>query len=122
MDLGYVVGELSAIKDEDARRALQRIFTHMIQDIRFGEPQHHTKALNFGAYYQAGTAPATPAGEFSIQHGLTTVPRFAIPLLNLNQQGAQVVPLETARVADGKRIYLKTAAGFENAAVLLLVE
>jgi hypothetical protein len=121
LDLGYVINELAAIKDEDARRALQRVFTHMIQDIRYGEPQHHTKALNFGAYYQVGTAPNS-TNEFSIQHGMTTTPRFALPMLNLNQQGAKVVPLETARVADGKRIYLKTAAGFENAAILLLVE
>ena len=121
MDLGYVVSELAAIKDQDARLALQRIFTHMIQGVRFGEPEHQTKALNFGAFYQASTT-AGSTGEFSIVHGMTTTPRLAIPMLNLNQAGAQVVPLQVSRVADGKRIYLKTSAGSTGAAILLLVE
>jgi hypothetical protein len=119
MDLGYVVSELAAIKDQEARRALQRIFTHMIQDVRFGEPDHQTKALNFGAYYQASTT-AGSTGEFSIPHGMTTTPRLAIPVLNLNQEGAQVVPLQVSRVADGKRIYLKSTS--TSASIFLLVE
>src|SRR3990167_7666459 len=110
MDLGYVIGELAAIKDDAERIALQNIFKHIVPGVKFGEPEHHARALNFAAFYQASTT-AGSTGEFSIVHAMTTTPRLAIPVLNLNQAGAQLVPLHVTRVADGKRIYLKTSAG-----------
>lgn len=114
MDLGYIKAQLGAVKDADARKALTNIFTHIVTSVTLGEPTHQTRAGNVQAYYQQSTT-ASDTGEFSITHGLPAAPSFGIPILDLKQAGAMVVPLEVSKSADSKRIYLKstsTAAAF----------
>lgn len=95
------------------------MFDHVLDQGSFGEPDHQTKATNFRAYFERSTT-AGSTGEVSWPHGLPYTPRLAIPCLDLNQAGSQIVPLEVSRVADGKRIYVKSTS--TAAAVLLLVE
>lgn len=118
-DLGYARALIRQVPDETTRRVLDQLVTHILGNLRFGVPEHHTRAVNHQAYFQTSTT-ATSTGEFSIAHGLGTTPRMAIPLLDLSQPGATIVPLEVSRAADGARVYLKSTS--TGAAVWLLVE
>lgn len=112
---------MSGIPDATTKRILKQAFEHVLDNMSFGEPEHQTRAKNFQAYFQSSTTAAS-TGEFSIAHGLAVAPTLAIPVLDLQQAGAQIVPLQVSRVADSKRIYLKTSAGSTGAAFTLLVE
>ena len=118
-DIGYVNATLRQIPDETTRRALQTIFEHILSNLRFGVPEHHERATNLQTYFQTSTTAAS-TGEFSIAHGLPSAPHLAIPVLDLSQPGATLVPLEVSRAADGKRLYLKSTS--TSAPVWLLVE
>lgn len=118
-DLGYVKALLRQVPDEATRRALDQVFTHVLDNLRFGVPEHHQRAVNHQAYFQTSTT-ATSTGEFSITHGLGSAPRLAIPALDLTQPGARLVPLEVSRAADGQRVYLKSTS--TSAVVWMLVE
>lgn len=120
-DEGYVIGQLAGISNDSDRKILENIFRVVLRETRFGEPSQRTKLTNFSAIYQ-GSTTATSTSEFSIQHGMAAVPRLAIPVLNLNQVGSRVPDVQVTRVADGKRIYLKTEAGSTNAVFWMIVE
>jgi hypothetical protein len=119
-DKGYVRSLLAAIPDASTKRVLTQAFEHVLDNIRIGVPEHQTRAVNLQAYWLNSTTPATANEEFSIAHGLPTTPHYAIPVLELDKPGAMVVPLEVARAADSKRIYLKSTS--TSAPFLLLVE
>lgn len=120
-DLGYVRALLRGIPDDRTRSILEQAFTHVLGNIRIGVPEHQTRAVNLQAYFLQSTTPES-TGEFSIAHGLPSVPHYAIQLLELDRAGAKVVALEASRPADATRIYLKAPAGSTNAAITLLVE
>lgn len=79
------------------------------------------KATNFQWYHQVSTTAASTS-EFTIAHGMDRTPQVAILTLDLSQPGAKIVPLEVARSADSRRIYLKVSAGSTNTPFSLLVE
>jgi hypothetical protein len=113
-DLGYIKSLLRQVPDAATRRSLEECFTHVLGNIRFGVPEHQTRATNLQTYFVASTTAAS-TGEFSIVHGLGSAPHLAIQVLDLSQPGATLVPLEVSRAADGSRVYLKstsTAAPF----------
>lgn len=120
-DIGYVRGLLGGIQDAKTKRILVDVFEHVLGNLRFGPPEQQVRAENFQSYFQKSTT-ATSTSEFSFRHGLASTPRFAVPVLDLNQIGARLVPLEVTRAADGARVYLKTVAGSTNAAFCLLIE
>ena len=100
--------------DPATRRALEECFKHVLGNIRFGVPEHQTRATNLQTYFVSSTTAAS-TGEFSIVHGLGGAPHLAIQVIDLSQPGATAVPLEVSRAADGSRVYLKstsTAAPF----------
>jgi hypothetical protein len=84
-----------------------------------GVPDHQTRATNFQAYFEQSTT-ASDTGEFSFAHGLGQTPHLAIPVLDLSQPGARMVPLEVSRAADGRRVYLKSTS--TSAPMMVLVE
>lgn len=118
-DIGFVNSQIQQISDETTRRALKTVLEHILGNIRHGVPEHHARATNLQAYFQTSTT-ATSTGEFSIAHGMGQTPRLAIPLLDLSQPGARLVPLEVSRAADGQRFYLKSTS--TSAVTWLLVE
>lgn len=120
-DIGYIRSLLIGIKDEDTRRILTTAFEHVLGNLREGAPKHQTRSENFQRYWERSTT-ASDTSEFSVAHGLVAAPKYAIPVLDLNQAGAKIVPLEVSRVADTRRIYLKTTTGSTNAPILLLIE
>jgi len=120
-DIGYLRTLFTGLKEPDAKRIFTSAFEYLLGNLRLGAPDHQMRAENLQAYWEKSTS-ASDTGEFSFAHGLTSTPRYAIPVLDLNTKGAKVIPLEVSRVADGKRIYLKTTAGSTNAPILLLIE
>jgi hypothetical protein len=118
-DIGFIRSQLGGIKDEDTKRVLTTIFEHVLGNFRFGVPEHQTRAENAQLYFEESTTGASTS-EFSFTHGLETAPKLAIPCIDLNQPGSQTVNLEVTKVADTKRIYLKSTS--TGARVMLLVE
>lgn len=109
-DPGYVK-TLANTLPADVRRVLGLIGEYILGNLKIGRPTHQTRATNLQAYHLTGRTPATPDTEFSIEHGLATAPYLLIPVLDLQTVGALLVPLETARAADNRRIYLKSSEG-----------
>lgn len=120
-DIGFVKGQLNGITDAATKRVLGSIFEHILGNLRFGEPDHQTRAENFQSYFLQSTT-ASDTSEFSIAHGLNTAPKLALPVIDLQAPGAKLPALEVSRAADSKRIYLKAAAGSTGAPFVLLVE
>lgn len=100
---------LRQVPDAATRRALEECFTHVMGNLRFGVPEHQTRATNLQTYFVASTTAAS-TGEFSIVHGLGSAPHLAFQVLDLSQPGAKLVPLEVSKAADGSRLYLKSTS------------
>jgi hypothetical protein len=118
-DLGFIKTLLRGIEDTKTRSVLDQAFTHVLQNLRYGVPDHQVRAENAQMYWLQSTT-ASDTGEFSIAHGLQTVPHYALPVLELDRPGAKVVPLEVTRAADARRIYVKSTS--TSAPITLLVE
>jgi hypothetical protein len=119
-DQGYVNSQLSAIPDATTQRVLKEVFKHVLGNLRFGVPEHQTRATNHQAYWLNSTTPAIANEEFSIAHGLPSTPHYALPVLELDKPGAQLVPLTVSRAADSKRVYFRSSS--TSAPILILVE
>lgn len=121
-DIGAIRSILNGITDATTRRILIEAFEEAVgtkSGIAYGDPDHQRKATNFRGKFEVSTTAAS-TGEFSFKHGLESVPTVAIPVLDLGQPGAQLVPLYVTREADGQRVYLKS--GSTSARFTLLVE
>lgn len=119
-DIGYLRSLAKAIPDPTTQKAVLQIVEHLGGTLAFGavDPMKK-KATNFQMFHQPSTTAAS-TGEFTIAHGMDTVPQIAIPVLDLSQVGAKIVPLEVTRVADSRRLYLKSTS--TGAVFSLLVE
>ena len=118
-NIGYIRSLLIGIQDQTARRILTLAFEHVLGNLREGAPAHQTRSENFQRYWENSTT-ASDTSEFSFAHGLVTTPKYAIPVLELDRVGAKIVPLEVSRIADNRRVYLKSTS--TNSPILLLVE
>lgn len=119
-DLGYCKTLIRGVPDERTRSVLDQVVTHILGNIRFGVPEHQTRATNLQAYWVSGTTPSVADQEFSIAHGLGTAPHWAVQVVDLSQPGAKSVRLEVTKAADARRIYLNSPE--TDAPVTLLVE
>lgn len=118
-DSSYVkslVGGLEA----SVKKAVSEAFTYVLGNLRFGAVEHQTRATNFQAYWLTGTTSSNALEEFSIAHGIGRIPMMALPVLPLDQVGAQIVPLQVSRASDAQRVYLKSPS--TSAAFAVLVE
>ena len=120
-DIGYIRVLLAGISDQTQRRILEQAFEYTYGNLRFGEPENQTRAVN-GQFYWLQSTTATDTSEFSVVHGLTSAPAFAMPMLTLNRVGESSPALTVSRVADSKRVYLKAAAGSTNLPFTLLIQ
>ncbi len=118
-DIGYIKSLLGGIKDADTKRVLGQVFDHVLGNLRLGVPDHQARATNLQAYFEQSTT-ASDTSEFSFAHGLGQTPHLAIPVLDLSQAGARIVPLEVTRAADGMRVYLKSTS--TSAPMMVLIE
>lgn len=117
-DIGYIKADLAAFEGAQ-KSALTNIFSYVLRNFTFGSVEHQRPATNLQAYYLTGTTPAIANTEFSIAHGLASAPSVLLPVLGLDQVGAQLVPLQVSRAADNRRIYLKSPT--TSAAIAVLV-
>ena len=110
-DIGILRGLAQGIPDPTTRRVVIDICEELCgkTGITFGEPTHQRKATNARAYFEVSTT-ATSTGEFSIRHGMGVTPTLAIPVLDVGQPNAHLVPLQVTRAADDQRIYLKSTS------------
>jgi hypothetical protein len=118
-DLGIVKSYIAGLSNQGDKKIWTQVFTHLLQTISFGEPEHETKATNLNAYFYTATTPAVANTEFSIAHGIGARPRLAIPVVDLRQQGSAFVPLRVSKAADSKRVYFTSTS--TSAVVTVLV-
>ena len=119
-DIGGLRKLAQSVADPTTKQALLGIIELGFGGLTFGGfDENDKKATNFRMYRQQSTGSASTAA-FTIAHGMETVPRLAIPVLDLSQPGATLVPVEVVRAADGKRLYLKASS--TGAYVSFLVE
>jgi len=103
--LEALLGSLPA----DTKRVLTELLRALVPYLRFGPVAHQAKAENFNAVTLVSTT-ASDTGEFTVLHGLGRAPYRAMPSLDLNSSGMQMVPLEVTRPADASRLYLKSTS------------
>lgn len=117
---GYLASLFGGV-ESTLRRALQSAFSYVLDHgLKFGPVEHQGVSENFGAFYLSSTTHATANTEFSIVHGMGRTPYLAVPILPLNQVGAQSVALCVTRAADGARLYLSSPS--TSVPITLLVE
>lgn len=107
-DLGLLAAQVNSLPQE-MRPTMLRIITELVKNTRFGHPADMTASTNFGAAFYEATTPSTPGDEFTISHGLGRTPYLLVPVLPLDVEGAQLVPLVVTRVADDNRVYLASS-------------
>src|SRR5512146_682447 len=104
---GYVDQLLGTI-EPNLKAALKRVFDYVLPEGRLGRPDDRQKSENFFAHFYTATTPSPAGTEFSIAHGLGRTPYLLVPVLPLDADGNQIVPLEVTRAADNVRVYLKS--------------
>lgn len=107
--IGLVRGYLGGLPD-NVKKALTDVFTYVLPDIRVGLPGHQKPAENLAWIQLDGTTSSVANTEFSIVHGLATAPRVLFPCLDLTSSGTQMIPLVCSRVADSRRVYLRSTS------------
>lgn len=95
--------------EANTKRVLQRVFEYVLKNWRFGRPGHQVRTENFTGAFLEGTTHSVANTAFSIEHGLEHAPYLAIPVLDLQTVGSEIVPLAVAQAADSRRVYLKSA-------------
>ena len=107
-DIGYLKSELGSFEGAQ-KNSLNNILTYILNNLSFARLDRG-RATNAQLYYVSGTTSSNANVEFSIAHGLTSAPSYAIPVLPLDEVGAQSVQLQVSRAADDKRVYLKSSS------------
>lgn len=120
-DIGFIRGQLAGLSNARDRDILTKVFDHVLGNYRLGVPEHQVRAVNGQQYWEESTT-ATSTGEFSFAHGLSAIPSYGIPVLDLSKVGSKAGFLAVTRAADSKRVYLRADAGSTNAPITLLVE
>ena len=119
-DIGALRSLAKSIPDATTRSVMLQIIELGFGGLTFGAADSDDrKATNFRLYH-TGSTTAASTGLFTVAHGMDTTPHLAIPVLDLSQPGATLVPVEVVRAADGKRLYLKSTS--TGARVSFLVE
>ena len=116
-DIGSIEAELGGLPAEH-KKGLVSAFRYLLNNISLSRLDRG-RCQNAQMYYTSGTTSTTANVEFSMAHGLGGTPSYVIPVLPLDEVGAQMVPLQVSRAADDKRVYLKSSS--TNAAITILV-
>ena len=116
-DIGSIEAELGSLPP-DHKKALVAAFRYVLNNLSWTR-QDRGRAQNAQMYYTSGTTSSNANTEFSLAHGLAAAPSYLIPVLPLDEVGAQIVPLQISKAADTKRVYLKSSS--TSAAITVLV-
>ena len=118
-DIGGVKAAISGLPAEQ-KKALEAAFTYVLNNLRVGLPGHLERGENLQWIQLDGITSSVANQEFSIPHGLSVAPRVAFPCLDLTSSGTQLISVSNARVADTKRVYLRSAS--TSAAFTIFIE
>ena len=99
--LEALVGSLPA----DTKRVMTEVLRALVPFLRFGPVETQTKAENFAGYSIISTTAAASTTEFTVAHGMGRAPYRAMPILDLNSSGMELVSLRVTRPADASRMY-----------------
>jgi hypothetical protein len=116
-DIGSIEAELGSLPP-DHKRALVSAFRYLLNNLSWSRLDRG-RAQNCQVYYTSGTTSSNADTEFSLAHGLGTTPSYLLPVLPLDEVGAQMVTVRVSRAADDKRVYLTSPS--TGAAITLLV-
>lgn len=116
-DIGSVEAELGSLPP-DHKKALVAAFRYVLNNLSWTR-QDRGRAQNAQVYYTSGTTSSNAGEEFSIAHGLGVVPSYLLPVLPLDEVGAQIVPVQVTKAADNRRVYLRSSS--TSAALTVLV-
>jgi hypothetical protein len=115
------IEQLSGGLDATTKRVLKQIFDYVLKGgLRFGRAEHESPSENFTAAFFEATTDSVADTEFTIEHGFGRTPYLVIPVLPLDTEDAQIVPLKVTQAADSKRIYLSSPT--TDAVIRLYVE
>lgn len=118
--IGYIKTILNRLTDSKTKNALTQAFEHLCDTVQIGGIEHQEKAVNLKMVRLDSTTATVADEEFSIMHGLSVAPLFAIPLVPLNSSGTWSVRLKVSRPADASRMYFRSPD--TNAPFSVLVE
>ena len=116
-DLSYIESELGSLPPEQ-KRGLVASFRYLLHNLSWARLDGG-RATNAQLYYISGTTSSNANVEFSIAHGLSGAPSYLMPVLQLTDVGAQLVPLQVSKAPDAKRVYLKSSS--TGAAITVMV-
>lgn len=106
MASGYVDTLLNSLP-ADTKRVLTQVFDYLQNNWKVGTGPR----ANNAQWYRVESTTASVANvEFSVRHGLGAAPHTLIPVVDLTQEGATLVPLTVSKAADAERIYLKSSS------------
>lgn len=106
MASGYVDTLLNSLP-ADLKRTLTQVFDYLQNNWKVGTGP---RASNAQWYRIESTTASVANTEFSVRHGLGVAPHTLIPVVDLTQAGAGLVPLTVSRAADAERVYLKSSS------------
>lgn len=101
----YVDQFLNAL-DANVRYPIRGAIWYLMDNWRLGDG---ARAVNAQWYQVKGTTNAVANAEFAIRHGIGSIPKWLIPVLDVTATNAQLVPLTTSRSADATYVYLKSS-------------
>ena len=105
--IGYIGQLLNGLSNDDDRVLLLQAFEYVMREGRIGDD---SKAENFAWFAQESTTASVSGTEFSVVHGMESVPSRFIPSLKLDVVGEQLVPLRVSRAADTRRAYFTSTS------------
>jgi hypothetical protein len=117
--LGYLESLLNALPD-GVKSPVTQAVRELAKNLAIGLPDDQKKATNF-RWTRFDTVTSSVANtEFSIHHGVGSIPLVCWPVLFLDSSGGQVVRLKVTRPADAQRMYFSSPD--TSASVSLLAE
>lgn len=102
----YVDQLLNALAAE-LRYPLRSSFWYLMDNWKLG---NGARATNAQWYQFTSTTAAVANTEFAVKHGLNTIPKWLIPVMDVTAQNDQIVPLTVSQAADGTYLYLKSSS------------
>lgn len=119
--LGYIESLLNSL-DAKIKLAINKAFEHAVKSpgYQIGGIAHQEKAQNFKWIRLDSVTSSVANQEFTIAHGIGSMPIYAIPLVPLESSGVWLPRLKVTRPADASRIYLSSPD--TGAAFTVLVE
>jgi hypothetical protein len=104
--IGFINQLLNGLSNAGDKKIFQLCFEEAIKQARLGDSD---KAENFAWFATEFTTHAVANTEFSVEHGMDSIPSKFIPSLRLDVVNSALVPLTVTRAADARRVYFKSS-------------